>query len=86
MQRVTVRVEYDDGEVQECTLKPVALVATERHFKGNPPAMEGTLWAMHYQLRIPEPFGDWLERIAAIEEEAANPTTAAAPPQSPASQ
>ena len=86
MQRVKVTVEYDDGTTDEVVLRPVALVATERHFKGNPPPVEGTLYAMHYQLRIAESFGDWMDRIAAIEEEAVDPTKAAASAPSPTSQ
>ena len=51
MQRVKVTLNYDDGTLEEVVLKPVSLVAAERHFKGSIPGMEGTLWAAHYQLR-----------------------------------
>ena len=85
MQRVKVSVELDDGELLEVVLRPVALVAAERHFKGSVPAMEGTLWAVHYQLRIEEPFGAWLERIEGVDEVVADPTPAAASAPSPTS-
>ena len=86
MQRIKVTVEHDGGDVDEVVLRPVALVAAERHFKGNVPPIEGTLWAVHYQLRVEEPFGTWLEHVADVAEAVADPTPAAASAPSPTSQ
>jgi len=86
MDRIKVTVEHDDGEVDEVVLRPVALVAAERHFKGKVPPIEGTLWAVHYQLRIEEAFGTWLEHVAGVDEDLADPTPAAASAPSPTSQ
>lgn len=89
IQRVAVTVVYTlDGEVvvDEVILKPVALVAAERHFKGSVPAVEGTLYAAHYIItherrRELPPFADWLESIEGIEEHQADPIQA--PPAAP---
>jgi len=83
MDRVKVTVEHDDGQVDEVVLRPVALVAAERHFKGKVPPMEGTLWAVHYQLRVEQSFTDWLDTVAGIDEVIADPTPAAASAPSP---
>ncbi len=85
MNRVQVTISYDDGHVDEVILRPVALVAAERHFKGAIPGMEGTLWAAHYQLRAAVPFADWLESIEACEEIAVPPTSATQSAPSPSS-
>lgn len=76
MERTYVVIEHDDGKVDEVLLRPVALVAAERHFKGAPPAIEGTLWAAHYMLKPGVPFADWLEGIARIEETTLPPSRA----------
>ena len=80
LQRVNVTLEYDDGTFADVILTPVALVATERHFKGQPPAVEGTLFAAHYTLSKKagetRTFVDWLESIVAVDESIADPTQA----------
>lgn len=84
IQRVSVTIVYElDGELvtDNVILKPVALVAAERHFKGTVPAVEGTLYAAHYLLtkegrrKLP-PFADWLESIEGIDEDYADPIQA----------
>ena len=65
----------------EVILKPVALVATERHFKGEVPAIEGTLYAAHYLItkegrrELPK-FNEWLDTIEALDEHHADPLEA----------
>lgn len=89
IQRVSVTIVYTlDGELvtDDVVLKPVALVAAERHFKGNVPAVEGTLYAAHYLItkegrRELPPFADWLDSIEGIEEHQADPIQA--PPAAP---
>lgn len=84
--RTFVVVTYDDGRVDDVLLRPVALVAAERHFRGTVPPIEGTLWAAHYQLRIGAAFTDWLETVATVEETTAPPSLAGSvlpPPSSP---
>lgn len=86
IQRVRISVEYDGGGADTVVLKPVALVAAERHFKGQLPGIEGSLWAAWWQLGREVPsspaagasFGDWLDSLAAIDEAAEVPTSAAA--------
>lgn len=85
MQRVKVTLNYDDGTVEEVVLKPVSLVAAERHFKGSIPGMEGTLWAAHYQLRKEATFADWLESLEMAGDEALPPSSATLSEPSPSS-
>jgi hypothetical protein len=86
MDRVRISVEHDDGHVDEVVLRPLALVAAERHFKGNVPAIEGTLWAAHYLLKPDKTFADWLEGIAGVKEETVPPSSATPAAASPSSQ
>ena len=84
--RHQVTVAYDDGNADTVVLKPVALVMAERHYKGNVPPIEGTLYAAWWllgkeQRRELPPFADWLESIAGIDERAADPFQA--PPAAP---
>jgi len=85
VKRIVVALAYDDGRVEEVVVKPVAVVAAERHFKGNVPANEGTLWAAHWLLvkerGLALNFADWLESLAGVEEFIADPTQA--PPAAP---
>lgn len=90
IQRVAVTVVHTlDGDLVTDTvvLKPVALVASERHFKGSVPAVEGTLYAAHWLLtkegrRELPPFGVWLDEcVEAVEEGYTDPIQA--PPAAP---
>lgn len=85
MIRVQVTVGYTDGTSAEVVLRPVTLVAAERHFKGTPPAIEGTLWGVWHQLRTEQTFADWLETVEAIQEEAVPPSSATPSAPSPSS-
>lgn len=86
IQRVRISVEYEAGGADSVVLRPVALVAAERHYKGQLPGIEGSLWAAWWQLAKESPsspaagstFGDWLDSLAAIDESAEVPTSAAA--------
>ena len=88
IQRVRVSVTYVDGGGDSVVLRPVGLVAAERHFAGQPPAVEGTLYAAWWQLSREQhaggmpTFGDWLDSLDTIAEAAENPTPAAPPEQS----
>ena len=96
MKRHIVTVAYADGRPDDVvTIRPVALVAAERHFSGRSVPAESTLYAAWYMLtRSPEhpassaTFADWLESLEAVEERQEDPTSAtpAAPsPPSPSS-
>ncbi len=88
MQRVQVTVSYDpelEREPDVVILRPVHLVAAERHYKGNIPGVEGTLWAAWYALRIERTFADWLDDLEGIAEEQVPPSLATAPATSPTS-
>jgi hypothetical protein len=77
MERTYVVIEHDNGNIDEVLLRPVSLVAAERHFKGTVPPVEGTLWAAWYTLHQPGgTFADWLEGIERIEETTAPPSLA----------
>jgi len=76
MNRVEVTVTYVDGSTESVVLRPVALVAAERHFAGNVPPYEATLYATFYMLRRPESYADWLESLDGAEEHSAPPTSA----------
>lgn len=66
--RHVVDVYYVDGidraDDLEVPLRPVSMVAAERHFKGTVPPAEGTMWAVHHHLcherGLEATFGDWL--------------------------
>jgi len=84
--RTDVTITYVGGLEKTVTLRPVVLVATERHFAGNIPPVEGTLWATWYSLQVPASFADWLESIDAVSETTGPPisaTLAAPSPPSP---
>lgn len=85
MDRVYVVIEHEDGHVDEVLLRPVALVAAERHFKGNVPPIEGTLFAAHWMLKPGRPFADWLEGIVRVEETASPPSSATSAEPAPTS-
>ncbi len=85
MNRVRVSVAYVDGTSAEVVLRPFALVAAERHFRGSIPGMEGTLYAAWHQLGQPGTFADWLESLEAVGEEAVPPTSATESAPSPSS-
>jgi len=84
--RVEVTVGYDDGTTDTVVLRPVTLVAAERHFKGAIPAVEGTLWGVWHQLRKESTFADWLETVADLEELVVPPSSATPSAPSPTSQ
>lgn len=90
IQRVAVDLEFEDGTFDTVILRPATLVATERHFKGAVPPIEGTLFGCYHQLHRGRPgaptFADWLDTVAGIEERLAFPTSAAPAEQSPTSQ
>jgi len=83
--RVAVTVVHRNAAGELCTdevvLKPVALVAAERHFSGEVPPIEGTLYASHFLLtkegrrKLPK-FNEWLDTIEAIDEHHADPLEA----------
>lgn len=86
MNRVQVTIGIEgEAEPVVLVLKPVHLVAAERHFKGDPPPVEGTLWAAWYALRTEQAFADWLESIESVAEELVPPSSATAPATSPTS-
>lgn len=67
--RGVLDVIYEDGREETLPIRPFAILATERHFKGATTAVEGTLWAAWYGIvGNKPPFDDWVGTLAAIEE------------------
>jgi hypothetical protein len=64
----TVVFTYRDGGGDEVEVTPLALVAAERHFKGQIPRVEGTLWAAWFVLGKNGNFDDWLAGLKTIDE------------------
>lgn len=59
-----VTITHDDGEVEEATLRPVAIVATERKYGAGFPEIEGTLYAAWWALHKPRgDFDTWLATV-----------------------
>ena len=91
IKRVAVTVVHGPTEAELRTdvvvLRPVHLVMAERHYKGNVPPVEGTLFAAHHAIgheagvELP-PFGVWLDEwVVAVEESSTDPLVA--PPAAP---
>jgi hypothetical protein len=87
-QRVTISVTYADGTVEVIPVRPIGLVATERKFGGEPPNVEGTLYAAWYGLRAGNPdlpeFDDWLGTLDGIDAEGAEGVDPTEPESNPA--
>lgn len=76
-----VRLNYSDGTTEDVRLNPKVIVLAERHFKGQLPQVEGTLWAAWQRLGRPAAsFDTWLDTIDDVIETMveARPTSAAA--------
>lgn len=65
----TVTVTYEDGRTDSIPVLPIGLVKAERHFKGELPRVEGTLYAAWAVLKPDVGFEDWLASLAAIDEQ-----------------
>jgi hypothetical protein len=87
MQRVKVTLVYRDDTkpADEVILRPLALVAAERHFRGAIPGAEGTLYAAWHQLGQPGTFADFLDSLEHAEDTAVPPTSATSSEPSPSS-
>lgn len=82
-QGLSVTVIIDDAEVVVPIL-PLGLVAMERKWGGEPPGLEGSLYAAWYGIKVrddvPGEFEDWLATLDGIVDtsgaQSENPTTA----------
>lgn len=62
-----VTIKFDDGTEAEVDVRMAGMVRAERHFKGEIPPLEGTLWACWAKLKPGVPFDDWLETVESME-------------------
>lgn len=69
MPAAKVTVEYEDGKTDTVRLLPIGLVKAERHFKGQLPPVEGSLYAAWVQLKPGPSFDDWLGSLVSIREQ-----------------
>lgn len=58
-----VHLRFDGGEEADVELRMPLMVQTERHFKGEIPAIEGTLWACWKKLAPGVPFEQWMDTV-----------------------
>ena len=65
---VKVTVTYEDGHSDEVRVLPIGLVMAERHFKGDLPRIEGTLYAAWATLKPGVAFDAWMENIVDVDE------------------
>lgn len=75
-----VRLNYTDGREETISVRPVGLVAAERHYKGTVPPFESTCYAAWYSLRPGIDFEEWLESLDDVNAEEAEPGP---PPEQP---
>ena len=69
MAKTSVTLTYEDGRTETIVLRPVGLVAAERHFKGDTShAIEMTFWAAWYLKGMPSTFDEWLATLEDISE------------------
>lgn len=58
-----VHLRFEDGAEADVELRMPLMVQTERHFKGDIPAIEGTLWACWKKLAPGMPFEQWMDTV-----------------------
>lgn len=79
-----VTIVFEDGSKEPVNLRIPDMVQAERHFKGEIPPLEGTLWAAWKKLKPGPPFDVWVETVDAVEhgeaEDQAGPLEDEAPP------
>lgn len=64
-----VRLTFNDGsDPAEIEIRPGLLVQAERRFKGDMPAIEGTLFAAFKGLKPSMPFEQWLDTVDDFEQ------------------
>lgn len=64
-----VKLTYEDGRTEEVKLNPRTMILAERHFKGDAPAIEGTMWAAWNKLGRPGgDFDAWSESVDDIDQ------------------
>ena len=53
-------VTYEDGNSEDIRIKPAGIVAAERHYGGDMPGIEGTIYAAWFTKGMPGDFDAWL--------------------------
>ncbi len=54
---------FTDGRVETVKINARVMVETERNYKNQIPALEGTLWAAWCQLGKPGKFEEWIDTV-----------------------
>lgn len=67
------RITFENGDVEDVKIKPGDLVMAERHFKGQLPNVEGTLYAAWHRLGRPGTFDKWLDTVDEIDRSEGGP-------------
>lgn len=60
-------VTYEDGNSEDIRIKPAGIVAAERHYGGDMPGIEGTIYAAWFTKGMPggdDGFEAWLNGLA----------------------
>lgn len=79
MSRVTI--SYVDGREETVTIRPVGLIAAERHYKGDSiPAFESTCYAAWASIKPGVGFEEWLETLEDVNREEEAPPPPVPPP------
>lgn len=65
---VKVTITHEDGHTDEVRVLPIGLVLAERHFKGDLPRIEGTLYAAWATLKPATKFDEWMASIVNVDE------------------
>lgn len=79
-----VKVIYADGREESVSMRPMGLVAAERHYKGDVPPFEGTCYAVWALLRPGPVFEEWLDSLEDVEQEESTPEVPPSEPPPPA--
>ena len=82
--RQQMSISYDDGTTVVVAVRPFGIIAAERHFGGDMPQIEGSLYAVWSQLRAAGDeraavdFDEWAQSLVAIDQaDTTDPTDAA---------
>lgn len=64
----TITLGFGDGTTEQVEVRPALLVKVERHFKGDVPPIEGSLYACWLALRPGIPFEQWMDTVDTIDQ------------------